>query len=79
MKKTALSRKIIKLLRWPGTSLNENLGKHCESLDIIERQLEDYLELKRQAFPRFYFLSNDELLEIFAKVLNLIEYKEIIK
>lgn len=37
MKKTALSRKIMRLLKWPGTILNENLGKNCEALDVIER------------------------------------------
>ncbi|XP_052739543.1 dynein axonemal heavy chain 2 [Bicyclus anynana] len=48
----------------PSPYLFNKLNKMVENLDGILRALEKYLETKRQLFPRFYFISNDDMLEI---------------
>lgn len=68
MRKVARNANAIKSGTMPG--LLELMQQNNVLLDQIQKCLEDYLESKRLLFPRFYFLSNDELLEILSQTRN---------
>ena len=60
-------------------NLLEDLVSANASLDIVEKGLNDFLDTKKMAFPRFYFLSNDELLEILSEAKDPVKIQPFVK
>lgn len=64
-----LTKKALKLAMMRDTL--EGLRMVREQLEVIEKQLEDYLDQKRNIFSRLYFLSDEQLLTLMAQYNNL--------
>lgn len=57
----------------------EELNKLNKSLEIVQKKLNDLLASKRCLFPRFFFLSNEDLLEIIGQAKNPVAINKHIK
>lgn len=51
-------------------TLVENLIKQNQDLELIQSELDVYVEEKRKVFPRFYFLSFEDLIQILSNSEN---------
>lgn len=47
--------------------IRDHFKEANKKLDVIQKKLNDYLEQKRLVFARFFFLANEDLLQILAQ------------
>lgn len=65
MQNTNNDRRVLQATDYP--NLLEQLRNAFADLEKVQKGLNTYLEKKRIFFARFFFLSNDEILEILSE------------
>lgn len=66
LKRIATKPSVMELLQID--NLSRQLERQDAGMIVIQKALGDYLEKQRQIFPRFYFVNNDDLVEIIGNV-----------
>ena len=69
MKKVAKSALVTDVLNIPG--VQRSLERLADLLGKIQKALGEYLERERSSFPRFYFVGDEDLLEIIGNSKNI--------
>lgn len=68
MRAIADNNKVVNIYNVAG--LSSNLDMILDQLDRCQKALNDFLEAKRSKFARFYFIGDDDLLEILGQSKN---------
>ncbi|TPX32194.1 hypothetical protein SmJEL517_g04664 [Synchytrium microbalum] len=69
MSSIARDTRVVALLSYP--SVRRVIATMLDQLERCQKALADFLEQKRRAFARFYFIGDDDLLEILGQATNL--------
>lgn len=69
LKKVARYLVVMDVVAIPG--IQTSMDKFGDSLVKVRKSLSDYLEKQREIFPRFYFVGNEDLLEIIGASVDM--------
>jgi dynein heavy chain 1, cytosolic len=74
MKKVSKSPYVMEVLNIP--NLQKSLERLADLLSKIQKALGEYLERERAAFPRFYFVGDEDLLELIGNSRDVVRVQK---